>query len=161
MRQYLAAALAISILLLLPVTASRTTFGTGNGEPLPNITSVAVYDVTGLSSSQKEVGGELEDRGINETLNLEQSDRWRLYRFSFRVRNDGDETWDINDTDSDVMYHDGLDTSWSVEKIWYNISQDYDGGTFSSGKVDWNTSKGGSLAPGELLYAKYLVNISL
>ncbi|MFB6213090.1 MAG: hypothetical protein ABEJ07_00795 [Candidatus Nanohaloarchaea archaeon] len=152
---------AVFILLMAAGASARTTFGTGTGEPLPNITSLSIYDVTGLSSSQKETGGTLEDSGINETFLVNQSDYDRVYRFSFRIRNDGDTTWYVNDTSSDVMFHDGLDTSWSVTKIWYNISQDYDSGTFKSGKVDWNTSKGGSLSPGGVMYAKYLVNISL
>ncbi|MFB6190150.1 MAG: hypothetical protein ABEJ91_01120 [Candidatus Nanohaloarchaea archaeon] len=157
-----AALLAFSAAILLISGASaRTTFGTGNGEPLPNVTSLSIYDVTGLSSTQKETGGVLEDSGINETFLVNQTDYWRTYRFSFEIRNDGDTTWDINDTDGDVMFHDNLDADWRVTKIWYNISQDYDSGTFQNGKVDWNTSKGGSLAPGETLYAKYLVNISL
>jgi len=54
-----------------------------------------------------------------------------------------------------------LNSSWTVNKIWYNISQDYDGGTFSEGEVNWNTSQGGTLDSGETMYAKYLVDIDL
>lgn len=163
MRSYAAAVLVALLILLATGVSARTTFGTGNGEPLPNVTSLSVYDVTGLSSSQKETGGTLEAQGSNTSFEVSQSESWRIYRFSFRVVNDGDETWNINDTSSDVMLHDGLDTSWQIynDRIWYNISQDYDSGTFENGEVDWNTSKGGSLASGETLYAKYLVNVSL
>lgn len=150
--------LVLGILLVAPAT-SRTTFGTGSGEPLPNITEISIYDVTGLSDSQKEIAGDLEDSGINETFLVNQSESWRQYRFSFKVVNDGDTDWSIADTDN--MTHYGLDSSWSVDKIWYNISQDFDGGTFSNGNVKWNTGNGGTLAAGETMYAKYLVNISL
>lgn len=135
--------------------AASESFGTGNGEPLPNITQIQVYNTSFYQD--RETGGELVARGLNETFQLNQSQETR-YRFEFKIVNDGDEAWRIND--SDTLYHRGLDTDWSVGKIWYNISQLYDTGTFTSGKVSWNTSKGGTLDPGETMYAKYLVNVS-
>jgi len=151
--------LASILLLLLISVSSASSFGTGVDEPLPNLTQVSVYDVSGLSVSEKETKGPLLDSGINSTLTVNQNQTQREYRFSFKVTNEGDSVWEINDTDS--LYHDGLNSSWTVNKVWYNISQDYDGGNFSNGKIQWNTSKGGTLASGETMYAKYLVDISL
>lgn len=150
----------ILILVLFSISvSSATSFGTGVNEPLPNLTQISVYDVTGLSVSEKETQGTLVTSGINSTLTVNQQQSQREYRFSFKITNEGDSSWEINE--SDQLYHDGLNSSWNVNKIWYNISQDYDSGSFSSGKLDWNTSQGGTLAPGETMYAKYLVDISL
>lgn len=151
--------LVIVLLLTLSFATAKSTFGTGVDEPLPNVTQLEIYDVTDLSASQKETEGTLVDSGINKTFRIDQEQDWRQYRFSFKIRNDGDSVWDING--SDQLYHDGLNSGWTVDKIWYNISSDHDTGTFSGGKVDWNTSKGGTLSSGETMYAKYLVNISL
>ena len=152
--------LATVIFLGLIATGSaESAFGTGTGEPLPNLTEIEIHDVTGLTGDSRETGGTLEDSGLNQTFSLYQNQSWREYRFGFRIRNDGDSAWEING--SDELYHEGLDTGWEINKTWYNISQDYDSGTFSSGKVSWNTSKGGTLSSGETMYAKYVVNISL
>lgn len=147
------------VLSLISVSTAASTFGSGAGEPLPNVTELSVYNVSGLSVSEKETEGSLVASGLNSTLTVNQKQSQVEYRFSFKIRNDGDSVWDING--SDDLFHEGLNSSWTINKVWYNISQDYDGGTFSSGTVDWNTSKGGSLASGETMYAKYLVDISL
>ncbi|MFB6245357.1 MAG: hypothetical protein ABEJ03_03335 [Candidatus Nanohaloarchaea archaeon] len=148
---------ALTLAFLGPGSAAST-FGSGNSEPLPNVTSVEVYDVTGLSSSQKETGGELVDSGLNTTLTLNQTESWRLYRTEFSISNDGDQDWQLSSSDN--LTHQGLNSSWVLEKVWYNISQDYDTGTYSSGKVEWNTSKGGNLPAGEVLHAKHIINVS-
>lgn len=142
--------LALLALTLLLGQAAAETFGTGSGEPLPNVTQVEVYNASFA-------GENLVDSGINKTFQLNQSRETR-YRFEFKIVNDGNEQWPINE--SDTLYHDGLDTNWDVGDIWYNISQKYETGTFSAGKISWNTSKGGVLDPGEEMYAKYVVNIS-
>ncbi len=159
-KQKLAKLATLSVLVVFfQLSVSAETFGTGNSEPLPNLTSIQVYDVTGLSESEKETGGELVTEGLNETFIVNQTESQRQYRFSFRIQNEGDTEWVINE--SDELYHEGLNSSWSIDKIWYNISQDYDGGNFSDGKTQWNTSKGGTLDSGSEMYAKYLVTIDL
>ncbi len=135
-------------------------FGVGEAKTLPNVTSIAIYDVTDLAPAEKEVGGKLVQQGLNTTFDLGHQ-AGRQYRFQFRVENAGDGDWSL--LGEDKLYHDGLNTTWAVPKIWYNISWDYDGGTFANGKVTWNTSKGGVLSPNgtnSTMYAKYLVNIT-
>lgn len=147
------------LFLFLVSFSSASSFGTGVDEPLPNLTQISVYDVSGLSVSEKETGGSLVASGLNSTLTVNQEQTEREYRFSFEITNEGDSSWEINE--SDQLYHEGLNSSWNVNKIWYNISQDYDGGDFSDGTLEWNTSQGGTLDPGETMYAKYLVDINL
>jgi len=150
----------VSVLFLLLVTLSTaSSFGTGVDEPLPNITQISVYDVSDLSVSEKETEGDMAASGLNSTLNVNQNQTDGEYRFSFKITNEGDSDWEINS--SDQLSHEGLNTEWTVNKIWYNISQDYDGGNFSDGKLQWNTSEGGTLASGDTMYAKYIVDISL
>ncbi len=135
-------------------------FGVGEAKTLPNVTKMSIYDVTGLTPAEKEVGGTLVQQGLNETFDLGHQDG-RQYRFQFRVENEGDGDWAL--LDEDELFHDGLNESWTVPKIWYNISRDYDGGSFSNGNVTWDTSSGGVLSPNgtnSTMYAKYLVNIT-
>lgn len=153
----------LSVVALLFLTfiyvSSASSFGTGVDEPLPNLTQISVYDVSDLSVSEKETQGSLIDSGINTTLNVNQEQNQREYRFSFQITNEGDSVWEINS--SDQLLHEGLNSSWTVNRVWYNISQDYDGGSFSDGQINWNTSKGGILDPGETMYAKYLVETNI
>ncbi|MFB6292554.1 MAG: hypothetical protein ABEI58_04135 [Candidatus Nanohaloarchaea archaeon] len=124
-----------------------------------NVTNITIHEVTGLSPAQKEVSGTLVDHGLNKTFQLGQRAEEREYRFTFHVENKGGADWTLENADE--LFHDGLNETWTVSKIWYNISADYDGGSFASGRVSWDTGLGGSLAAGDTLYAKYLVNISL
>ncbi|MFT4867940.1 MAG: hypothetical protein ACI9LV_000552 [Candidatus Nanohaloarchaea archaeon] len=136
-------------------------FAVANATPVPNVTSLEVYDVTGLSSGEKETEGEFLDGGLNETLNFNQSET-RQYRFEFRIENDGRKDWNIQD--EDTLYHEGLNSSWPVDKIWYNLSTgDFDGGQVMDRRVSWDTSQGGMLEndnDNDTMYAKYLVNIN-
>ena len=151
--------LVLSILPSILITVqARETFGDPSNQPLPNITNIKIHDVTGLSQDLKETGGSLVSEGLNRTFSLNQSVKERTYRFTFVLNNTGSQTWLINE--SDTLYHESLNSSWSVESIWYNLSQQNTGGTFSGGKVSWNTSNQGTLEPHEIMYAKYLVNIS-
>ncbi len=133
-------------------------FGVGKGATLPNVTDIRIYEVTDLVD--KETGGRLVDTGLNTTLDIGHNEGDQ-YRFEFRIRNQGDGDWDIEN--SDELFHDGLNTGWPVTKIWYNISGDFDGGSTSSGRVNWDTSNGGVLQTIEnnnTMYAKYIVNIT-
>lgn len=157
-------ALTVLCALLLSVTATGTakdTFGT-TAATFPNLTAIEVYDVTGETAVGKEIGGTLEASGVNATLVLDQLEDERQYRVSFEIVNDGDSDW--TPEAADELYHEGLNSSWTVQDsdIWYNITgdQDYNGGTFTDGRVDWSTSNGGTLTAGNTMYAKYLVNIS-
>lgn len=154
--------LTLFLIVLIGLTATgaaKTTFGT-TAQSFPNMTAIEVYDVTGETTAGKETGGTLEASGVNTTLTLDQLETERQYRISFKIVNDGSANWNIQA--EDLLYHEGLNASWSVPKIWYNITgdQDYNGGTFTGGKVNWSTSSGGTLASGGTMYAKYLVNIT-
>lgn len=149
--------LIFSITLLVSSNVAAESFGTTEGT-LPNITNIQVYDITGLSANQRETGGNLETEGLNTTLEVRQESATRDYRFEFNVVNDGNQDWTLQSADE--MFQNNLNNTWTVEKIWYNISSDYDSGTFSSGRVDWNTTQGGTVSPGQELHAKYNVQIS-
>lgn len=159
------AAVAVVIVLFASVAATgaaKTTFGE-QSTVFPNLTAVEVYDVTGENAVGKETGGTLVASGINTTLVLDQLEQERQYRVTFAVDHDGSglfNDWTLEQ--ADPLYHTGLDPDWSVPTIWYNISgdQDYNGGNFSDGTVNWTTSNGGSVPQGETLYAKYLVNVT-
>lgn len=135
-------------------------FGIGDGSPLPNITEIRIYDVT--DQADKKTGGNLVDRGLDPELNISQKDVNRSYRFEFQVRNDGLQDWNIEA--SDELFHEGLNSNWSVGGIRYELSQEnYTGGTFSSGQVTWNTSNGGILEyedTNDTMNASYVVNIT-
>lgn len=128
-------------------------------DPTLSFEELQVYDVTGLSDSEKETGGELLDQGSNKTFLINQSEDWREYRFTFRIGNSGGD-WDINE--SDEMYYEVLDSDWEVNKIWYNASgRTSEGGNFSDRRVNWNLTNGGTLTSDDEMFSKFLVNISL
>lgn len=148
--------LAAVVILLVPVTAATTTFGDPATDPLPNITDVRIYDVT--SDATPRDGGTLEASGVNTTLTVTQSDVERRYRVAVRINNTGADNFTVDG--SDELFHQGLNATWTVGDIWYNISTTRDGGTFSGGTVTWNTSNGGELEPDAVMWANYLVNVS-
>lgn len=152
------ALLAATVLvgLLFAPAAAASSFGDPGTDPVPNVTAIRFYDVT--TDTTPEDGGTLVAEGLNATFELAQQDVERRYRVSFRLTNDGGSNFTIND--SDVLFHDGLNASWTVGRIWYNLSTTHDGGAFANGRVDWNTSLGGELEPGETMWASYLVNVS-
>ncbi|MFB6145127.1 MAG: hypothetical protein ABEJ99_01330 [Candidatus Nanohaloarchaea archaeon] len=145
-------------LLLATALASAQSFGS-TSDPLPNVTNISVYDVTGLSTSGKDTAGKLVDYGLNTTFRIDQKSSNKEYRVQFKIVNDGNQAWNING--SDEMYHAGLNSTWTVNKIWYNTSQSLNGGTFQNGRVTWDTGNGGTVSPGGTMYAKYLVTPSL
>lgn len=147
--------LIVALILLMSTAASAETFGSETG-PLPNVTELRIYDVTG--AADKETGGTLVDSGLNKTFEVNQSSE-REYRFSFTIKNDGGSDWPI--ATDDELFHEKLNTSWTVNRIWYNVSSSQNnGGAFSSGRISWDTSNGGTLTAGETMYSKYLVNIT-
>lgn len=137
-------------------------FGTAQGAPLPNVTEIEIYNVTGLGLSQKETGGTLLDSGLNKTFDIDQFERTKSYRFQFHIVNDGTKDWPV--ANGDEIFHDGLNSTWSVGKKWYNISgTQYVGGTFSGTSLSWDTSQGGTLQKQkdrDDMYAKYIVNVT-
>lgn len=146
-----------SLVILVSSTGAAESFGTTEGT-LPNVTNIQIYDITGLSASQRETGGTLEAEGLNTTLEVRQEATTRDYRFEFNIVNNGNQDWTLESADE--MFQNGLNNSWTVEKVWYNISSDYDSGTFSSGRLDWNTTQGGTVSSGQELHAKYNVEVS-
>jgi len=154
--------LAVLCILLIGLTttgAAKDTFGTSK-QTFPNMTAIEIYDVTNEDAVGTENGGTLVDSGVNSTLTIDQLEDERQYRVSFEITNDVGSDWNIQAEDQ--LYHEGINASWSVPQLWYNISgdQDYNGGTFTDGRVNWSTANGGTLAAGNTMYAKYLVNIT-
>ena len=146
--------LAVSVFLSLSAVSG---FGYDAGEPLPNVTGMEIYNVTGLSTTEKRNSGELIYSGLNGTASINQTDPGN-YRFSFEVTNQGASTWYLNS--SDVMEHRNVNDAWPLEEVYYEISPDkYFGGGLSEGTVSWSTGDQTSLDVGESLYAEYIVNI--
>ena len=153
--------LAVAVILFLPmiVFIQAETVGDTGSQPVPNITEIEMYNVSGLEGQDRLKGGEIVDSGVNRTFELFHQSPDREYRFSFRIVNEGSENFLLNS--SDILEERGLDSGWDVGKIWYNISGNSFGeGNFTDGTVRWNTSKGGTLNPGEEMYAKFLVNLT-
>lgn len=124
----------------------------------PEIRDIKVYDVTGLSSQNWRTGGELTASGVNTTLTLDSEQNNRLYRFLFEVENNGSETWALES--NDILYHDGLNSTWQLEDVWYNTSETYQGGQILDSRLDWDTTGGkiGTLPGNDTLFAQYVVN---
>jgi hypothetical protein len=127
----------------------------------PELQDIRIHDVSGLDQTQWRTGGDLVASGTNKTFTVGHSDRQKLYRFTFVVQNTGTDSWTLES--GDVLYHDGLNETWDDKDIWYNITESRTGGTLSSGRLDWDTSNGGTVgteSSNDTLYASYVINIS-
>lgn len=132
-------------------------FGYDSGEPLPNVSQMKVYDVTGLSTTDKRTSGQLIHTGLNETIIINQTEQ-KTYRFSFEVANRGASTWYLNS--SDTMIHEPVEDTWKLEDVYYNITSNlFFGGNLSQNTLNWDTEQQGSLEVGEKLYAEYIIQI--
>ncbi len=136
---------------------SFSAYSTGNNASLPVINNLEIFNVTDLEDQRN--SGNLIDQGLNKTFLVDQKD-WNEYRFEFNISNNGSEEWELSS--GDTLERRGLNSSWSVNEseIYYEISQEYEGGTFQSGSIEWNTGNGGILQPGEAMSAGYIANIS-
>jgi len=136
-----------------------TAFGGGKSKPLPNVTAIRVYDVTGRSGTH--TGGTLIGSGLNTTFNFFKR-TLKTYRVEFDVRNDATTQWTI--ASGDVVYHSGLNSTWQVSPsrdVWYSIAGvNYTSGTWSGGKVSWNMSKGGKLTNKQVGTFYYVFNMT-
>lgn len=131
-------------------------YTTGNNAPLPQIENLQIFDVT-EETDQRE-NGKLKDEGLNKTFLIDQKEN-REYRFSFTVSNQGSESWNLDSEDN--LQHEGLNESWNVFDIYYEIETSVEeGGTFSNGDVEWNTGNGGILAENEEMETSYIVNVT-
>ncbi|MBU0649481.1 hypothetical protein KJ969_05305, partial [Patescibacteria group bacterium] len=137
---------------------SFDTFGGGGGSTLPTLTEIRVYNVTGQADTHD--GGTLVASGLNTTFDLLTG---RKYRVEFHITNEGI-SWDIDAADQ--LFHDGLNSSWTldaVNDVWYTDDggdTNYTGGTWSNGNVSWDASLGGRLKNGEEGIFSYVINTS-
>lgn len=138
---------------------SFSAYTAGSTAPRLEIQNINIYNVTGLTSTEKKYSGNLVDQGVNKTFTTEQKNENAAFRFTFQVNNTGTEDWSLASADS--ITHTGIDTSWNVNQIWYNTSTEYTGGTFSSGQVEWNTDTAATLTTGEKMNASYVAETSL
>ena len=127
---------------------------------LPNITTIAIYDVTGQADTH--TGGTLVKSSQNDTFDLfEDYDLHSRGIHRVEVNVTGNASWIISA--NTIAYQENLDSSWIIDTtndIWYtNGTQDFTGGTFSSGRVTWDTSGGDVLEDGIVTFA-YVVNLS-
>lgn len=131
----------------------------GDTAPRLNISRVEIYNVTGLTSTEKKYEGTKIDQGLNKTFQTEQKDQNAAFRFTFKVNNTGTENWSLESADS--ITHEGVDTGWSVNQIWYNTSTEYNGGSFSSGQISWDTGTTAVLETNKQMNASYVAETSL
>jgi len=112
----------------------------------PMIKEMRVHDLSDSS---------LVNSGLNKTFTLNAG---KEYRVEIKIKNIGFDDWVLSE--SDIAFQEGLDADWTVSNIKYVIeTTDYIGGNFSGGKVTWNTSKGGTLAKGQIATFQYTVSI--
>lgn len=167
MKKTLKNTLILTLLLttLILGVAGSTTFGSSTGNPQPVLQEINIHDVTNLNN--QEDGENLEDTitpSSTEEKRLEarQENETRKYRYDFVINNEGDQDWNIEG--QDILKHDNISTSWSIEltdgneDIWYQIEGGTKrrGGTIDTDKLEWNTSQQGTLQPGEQLNASYI-----
>jgi len=149
------ASVFFTVILFFTVLSVATTFGDTEEAPVPEVTDIELYDVSELSGEDRYTGGDLVDSGLNETFEVVQQEEIREYRYSFSIENTGDESWEIDEEDE--LFHNGLNETWSVDRIWYEIEEEKEAGTFEDGEVNWDTSEGGVLEPEEVMNAQYVV----
>lgn len=130
----------------------------GDTAPRLNITNIRIFNVTDLTSTEQKYDGTLIDQGLNKTFTTEQKNENADFRFTFSIENTGTENWDL--ASADTIQHTGIDTGWTVSEIWYNTSQEYTGGSFSSGEVNWNTDSG-TLETESVMNASYVTSTDL
>ncbi len=125
-----------------------------------SLQEIKIYDVTG-----KDTHSDISDligNGLNKSFNLYTS---KVYRVELIINNDENSSagWSIQSSDS--IFHEYLNDSWTVDginDIWYsNSTHNFTGGNFSVGKINWNTSLGGSIGVGNNITFYYVVNITL
>lgn len=134
-------------------------YSAGRTAPYPNVTEIRIYDVSDTLDNRNE--GILLEEGLNKTFNVAQYGSGE-YRFEFRVYNNGSENWQL--LSEDELFEEGLDSTWSVSDIWYYLGETQDGGSFSGGKVSWDTGNGGELettSGNETLTAKFVIDLTL
>ena len=132
-------------------------FGYDPGDPLPNVTDYRVFDVSGLSTSEKRDSGQLVHSGLNETVDIDKLSQGD-YRFSFEVTNEGASTWQL--TSQDELFHDNVPDTWTREQTYYNTSgSTFFGGNLSGNTINWDAGQGGSVDVGQKLYAEYIVEV--
>ncbi|VVB50794.1 Uncharacterised protein [uncultured archaeon] len=137
-------------------TTNIQAYTLGEGKPIPNITNIRMYDLTGLTNYQ--TGGLLQDEGLNKTFGLYSN---TIYRFEFYLNNTGDTNWTI-DT-ADLIYYSGLNASWPINysgQVWYNDTVNTHTTGSGSGNVTWNTTLGGTVQPAGLPTFYFVVNIT-
>ena len=143
---------------------SFDSFGGGVKVSIPNITDISIYNVTGQADTH--TGGTLlPGSGINTTIdfNVSADEKYtETWRTEITLRNDGDANWNILAEDN--AYHEGLSTSWEIDTvndIWYIVGPGTKtGGTWSGGRVTWDTSNGGLLQRGDTMTLYYVFNIT-
>ena len=136
-------------------TESFSAFGSGENAPQPVIQEIEIHDVTNFEGEDREDNENLVASGLDnetiQTLELDQEEAAREYRYDFIIENQGDEDWEI--LEEDELFHEGLDPEWSIdltdgeEEIWYQIEdgEKRKGGTFQDGDLNWDTSNQGTL----------------
>ena len=151
--------LLASLIIAVSVSISAETFGSETDSSQPKLTDIQIYNVTDLEDSEKRTKGELLASGTSQTFRINTS-TLDTYRFSFKMQNNGDQAWEIDEEDE--LYHQGLIDDWKIQEIYYNISgQDgfNQGGSFENQRIDWDTGSTDSLHPGQEMEAEYIVEI--
>ncbi len=127
-----------------------------------NITEISVYNVTG-NPNQRIYTDDIMGSGTNTTFTLFNNE---TYRVEVEVENlaSSGTSWQLSDVN---LTHEDLNPGWdldTVDNIWYSNTSTrtdtrFEGGTFSSGAVEWDTgANGGKVDPGESAEFYYIFN---
>lgn len=119
---------------------------------------IELYDVTEVPEENRrdQGSGDLLDSGLSKTFEIEQEDRNREYRFSFKLENTGLKDWEL--TDQDNITHEGLNQSWILNDIYLEEGGViHEGGLKDGDRVEWSTSQDAVVQTDETLRADYIV----
>jgi len=124
------------------------------------IENIKIYDVTNAANNHTDTTN-LTGSGTNTTFNLYTG---KLYRIEFWVKNNdsSEANWTISS--SDDIFHEYLNSTWAIDNntdMWFaNDTTNNTGGSWSGGKVDWDTSQGMNVTIGNYVKFYYVFNIT-
>jgi len=135
-------------------------FNITNPPYIIQLKQIRIYDVT-TAANKKTDKTYLMGGGLNTTFTLFTNN---TYRAEVMVWNNASSTAAWTVSASDIIFHSGLNSTWKVNasgNIWYaNSTKNMTGGTWSAGKITWNTSKGGRVGINQNMTFYYIFNIT-
>jgi len=104
------------------------------GLPELQLNNIAILDVT--EEQNKRDDGELIAEDL-ETLEIEQTERNKQYRFEFTIENIGENKYQVEK--SDLISHIGVNNDWQLEDIYLRTEEDtFEGGEKTEDTLEWD-----------------------